>query len=183
MTSYALIGDSQGVGVSSSLPSLLTVAFMEPHVGWTTARIVRDGPLEHALASSADTVIIVTGGNDAPLSQAAFRELVERTHAAHKELLVVGPVFAKIPADAARHDAARAALRAAAVEAGVRFIDAYPLTRDLASTVNVHLTAARYRVYAQRLAALASPAAGGAGAGGVLAVLALAALAWWTTRA
>jgi len=172
---YALIGDSQGVGVASSLASLLPVVFSEPHSGWTTARLVRDGPLERALASGADKLIVVTGGNDDPLSRAAFGELVSRARAARVELLVVGPVFARTD-DAARHDAARAQLEAAARDAGVRFLDAYPLTRDLASTANVHLTATRYRTYAERIASAVR------GAGAIVGVALALGLGWLLLR-
>jgi uncharacterized membrane protein len=147
---FALIGDSQGVGLEPGLRELLSIVFADPKVGWTTARIRRDGPFEGALRSSASTIILVTGGNDDPLDVTALRDMIASSRAAGKRLVVVGPVFA-LTDDAARHDRARTQLRAATVAPAV-FVDAYPMTRDLASTANVHLTATRYRTYARRLA-------------------------------
>ena len=158
MTSYALIGDSQGVGLSDPLSALISVVSSGPVVGATTAGEVRD-QLPAALQSTADTVLVVTGGNDDPLSPAAFARLVATTRAAGKGLVVVGPVYA-LTSDAPRHDAARAALAAAAAQAGVPFIDAYPLTRDLARTTNVHLGPG-YPTYAARLAAALRGGGGG----------------------
>lgn len=156
MTTFALIGDSQGVGVQDELSRLLPIVFADPKVGWTTARISGE-PFDRALGSSADTILLMTGGNDSPVSADALLGMVERTRRARKRLIVVGPVFA-LTDDAARHDRARAQLQtilAPAVRASpgvVRWVDAYPMTRDLASTANVHLTAARYRTYAARIA-------------------------------
>lgn len=160
---YALIGDSQADGLAAPLARLLPIAFSEPHVGWTTASVFGT-PLSNALASSADTILAVTGGNDDPLSASAFAAGAARARAAGKRLIVVGPVFA-ITSDAARHTAARAALVAAAARAGVPFVDAYPLTQDLARSTNVHLGPG-YPTYAARLAA-ALQGSGGIGIGGV----------------
>ncbi len=148
---YALIGDSQGVGVQDELGRLLHVVFSDPKSGWTTGRIRREGPFERALASSASTIVLVTGGNDNPLDVTALRDMVALVERARKRLVVVGPVFA-LTDDAGRHDRARAQLKAAVSGTSARWVDAYPLTRDLASPANVHLTAARYRIYAGRLA-------------------------------
>lgn len=176
MTTYALIGDSQGVGLATPLSSLIPIAFSQPHVGWTTARIFGD-PLDGALRSSADVVLVVTGGNDDPLNNAAFDTAAAKARRAGKQLIVVGPVFAKT-SDAARHDAARAALIAAASRNAVRFVDAYPLTRDLASTTNVHLGGAGYRSYAARLATALRPSGGGLGIGVLVGLAAWAAWRW-----
>lgn len=172
---YALIGDSQGEGLKVPLLTQLSLVFTEPHVGWTTGRIF-GAPLDGALASSADVVLAVTGGNDDPLNNTAFDAAAARIRRAGKQLIVVGPVFAKT-SDAARHDRARAALIAAAARNGVRFIDAYPLTTDLATTTNVHLGAAGYRTYASRLTTALRPTGGGALGVGVL--VGLGALALW----
>lgn len=175
MTTYALIGDSQGEGLRVPLAARLDVVFSDPHVGWTTARIF-GVPLDGALTSGADVVLAVTGGNDDPLNDSVFDRAAARVRTAGKELVVVGPVFA-LTSDAARHGRARAALIAASARNGVRFVDAYPLTRDLASTTNVHLTPAKYATYAARLATALRPAGpGGLGTG---LLLGLAAWAAW----
>lgn len=168
----ALIGDSQAAGLEAPLRARVQLAFAEPHVGWTTARVFGD-PLAHALASGATRVIAVTGGNDDPLNVAAFADGVARARRAGKQLVIVGPVFAKTD-DAARHDRARAALKAAARAADVRFIDAYPLTQDLARTSNVHLGPG-YPEYARRLAAALQGSSSGllVAAGAVAAVAAV----------
>lgn len=175
MTTYALIGDSQGQGLAAPLAAQLPVVFSEPHVGWTTGRVV-GSPLDGALASSASTILMVTGGNDDPLNVGAFDGAVARIRRAGKSLVVVGPVFARTD-DAPRHDAARSALSTAAARNGVPFIDAYPMTRDLASTANVHLTTAKYVTYAQRLA-VAVKGGGGPGVLGAIGIAVVALLAW-----
>jgi hypothetical protein len=167
---YALIGDSQADGLAAPLARLLPIDFSEPHVGWTTAAVFGD-PLTRALASSASTVLVVTGGNDDPLNTTTFDNGVARARSFGKSLIVVGPVFA-LTSDAARHDRARVALGNAAQRNGLRFVDAYPLTRDLARTSNVHLGPG-YPTYAQRLAAAVKGGSSGAGPiiAGALAVL------------
>lgn len=170
---YALIGDSQADGLASPLARLLPIDFSEPHVGWTTAAIFGD-PLTRALASSASTVLVVTGGNDDPLNATAFDNGITRARSFGKSVIIVGPVFA-LTDDAPRHDRARIALGNAAQRNGLRFIDAYPLTRDLANTSNVHLGPA-YPTYAQRLATVLSSSGSGAGPFAIGAVAAL--LAW-----
>lgn len=170
---YALIGDSQADGLAVPLARLLPIDFSEPHVGWTTASIFGD-PLTRALASQASTVLVVTGGNDDPLSASAFDNGVARARSFGKNVVIVGPVFA-LTSDAPRHDRARVALGNAAQRNGLRFIDAYPLTRDLANTSNVHL-GARYPEYAQRLAAEVK--GGGSSVGAIAVGAALAVLAW-----
>lgn len=169
---FALIGDSQADGLSAPLARLLPVVFSEPHVGWTTARVFGE-PLERALASRASVVIAVVGGNDDPLSSSGFLAGADKARRAGKRLIVVGPVFA-LTDDAARHDRARTALTVSAQRAGVPFVDAYPLTRDLARPMNVHL-GDRYPQYAVRLATALAPRAGWMA--GALALLG-AALAW-----
>ncbi len=185
MITYALIGDSQSAGLERGLRVALSIAFAEPHVGWMTRRIVSEGPLANALASSADVVLLVTGGNDDPGTalRAAIEALAVRTAAAGKKLIVVGPVFAKTADDVpARHDASRAAwIRALAAYPQVRWIDGYPLTRDLASTSNVHLTASKYLIYAQRLAAAVSARSSGGRLGAAVGLFVVWAL--WKTAA
>jgi len=169
---YALIGDSQADGLAVPLARMLPIDFSEPHVGWTTAAIFGD-PLTRALASPASTVLVVTGGNDDPLNATAFDNGIVRARSFGKQIVIVGPVFA-LTSDAPRHDRARVALGNAAQRNGLRFVDAYPLTRDLANNSNVHL-GPRYPDYALRLASGLKSSGGGAGpiiAGAVLAVLA-----------
>jgi len=174
VTTYALIGDSQGVGLEAPLATKVPILYSQPNVGWTTARIF-GAPLEGAVGSSADVVLVVTGGNDDPLNNAAFDTAAAKVRRAGKQLIVVGPVFA-LTSDAARPDRARAALIAASARNSVRFIDAYPMTRDLATTANVHLGGAGYRTYAARLAAALRPSTGGLGTG---LLIGLAAWAAW----
>lgn len=152
MTTYALIGDSQGAGLEAPLRALVPIVFADPKVGWTTARIRSGGPFAGALASSADAILLVTGGNDDPLNATSLLDMVELARAAGKGLVVVGPVFA-VTDDGPRHDRARAALQSTLRGKAARFVDAYPMTRDLARPENVHLTASGYQRYASRLAA------------------------------
>jgi len=174
---YALIGDSQGVGLELPLRRLLgrALVFADPKSGWTTGRIRRDGPFASALASPASTIVLVTGGNDNPLDRTALLDMGELARAAGKGFIVVGPTFA-LTDDAARHDRARADIEAALRrKPGVRFVDAYPMTRDLARPENVHLTAAGYGAYAGRLSAALATGMGFASlAGYALAGYALA---------
>lgn len=146
----ALVGDSQAQGLARALGRLLSLAFVDARPGWSTARLAGE-PFEGALESDARRIVLLTGGNDAPLDVAALRGMIERARGARKVLVVVGPVFA-LTDDAERHDRARLDLRNALRGSGALWIDAYPLTRDLASSSSVHLTPARYETFARRLA-------------------------------
>lgn len=175
--SYALLGDSQGVGVAPRLRQLLPIVFEGPVVGYTTPRTLTE-VLPHALASDATDLLVVTGGNDTPRAGvAAITELVRRALAAGKRVTVVGPVFSLHQPEKDLHDAVHYPLLDAASRAGASIIDAYPLTQDLARPENVHLTAANYRIYAQRIAgALERRATTGLG---ILALVFVGAYAAW----
>lgn len=171
----ALIGDSQAQGLERPLRRLLSIAFADPRPGWTTARIAGE-PFDGALESGAGRIVLVTGGNDDPLDVPALRGMIERASSSGRALVVVGPVYA-LTDDAARHDRARAELRAALRGTRATWIDAYPLTRDLARPSNVHLTPAGYDAFARRLARrLRARGARGSIAGPLAVLLALAAL-------
>jgi len=172
----ALVGDSQGQGLERALRRLLAIAFVDVRPGWTTARLAGE-PFDGALESDASRIVVVTGGNDAPLDVSALRGMIERARAAGKALVVVGPVFA-LTDDAERHDRARLDLRNALRGSGAMWIDAYPLTRDLARSSSVHLTRAGYDTFARRLARrLRARGARGALAGPLVVLLALGAAA------
>jgi len=174
----AVLGDSQGVGALPMLREKLNVVYAGAHVGWTTRRTVND-ELPAALASSARTVLLITGGNDEPGPGArAVTDFVRAVRAAGKTAIVVGPVFAIHEPEATSHNATREPLLAAARAAGAKAIDAYPLTRDLARSANVHLTAANYRIYGQRIV----DAMKSSGVGGTILGIGLALLAWRMTR-
>lgn len=150
-----LIGDSQAEGLA---PFFRAAGWrVHDHRGFSTRRL-RDEVLPVAGIAPGDTVVIVTGGNDDPDSGAlpeVVRTTIERLQSAvgpTGRVFWVGPVAAKVMPDAAVHPRTAAVHRAQAVgKRRVTWIDAQPLTRDLARATNVHLDANGYRLYAQRL--------------------------------
>lgn len=169
-----LVGDSQAEGLEPHLRGWRAFPFR----GYSTARLKAE--LRAIPFGRGDTVVLVTGGNDDPESsalpgtvRATAADVLERG----ARLVWVGPVFAKVAPDDRVHPRT-AAIHRAALPPGVRWIDAAPLTRDLARTTNVHLTSAGYRLYAQRLEA----AMRGSGSAW-LGLAALAALAYAGARA
>lgn len=161
-----------------------------------------------ARAAAQDaTLLIFAGGNDNDVLatgsrtdqyRQTLRDIVKtiarKSAAAGVTIRVVwfGPVFALEPWNAEQHPQAqrvqRSALSPSAVRRDVaeipgasvslRWIDSFPLTRDLARPDNVHLTAANYRIFAER--ALHAASGGGTGK---LALTALAAVGgWWAWR-
>lgn len=172
-----LVGDSQAEGLA---PFFRAAGWtVSDHRGYSTARL-RDEVLPTLGLRAGDTVVIVTGGNDDP-DNAALPEIVRTTLArlegavgASGRVFWVGPVYAKVIPDANEHPRTAAIHRAQVVgKAGATWIDAQPLTRDLARTTNVHLDAAGYRSYAARLTSAMRDGGGGLG----VAALALAAFA------
>ena len=149
MTTH-LIGDSQAEGIALHLP---TGWRAYAHRGYSTARL-RDEVLPSVPIRAGDTVIFVTGGNDTPNAALSdvVRSTAQRIITKGAKLIWVGPVFARVPPDDVVHPQVSEIMRRALVgKAGVAFIDAQAMTRDLATTSNVHLTSASYRTYAQRL--------------------------------
>ncbi len=174
----AVVGDSQGVGALPELSRELHVVYANPQVGWTTRRTFNEA-LPAALASSATTILVITGGNDTPGPGArAVTDLVNAVKAAGKRAIVVGPIYAIHEPEATNHAAVRGPLLAAARAAGAKAIDAFPLTRDLARASNVHLTTANYVIYGRRLVT----AMKSSGWGGTLLGIGLALLAWRFAR-
>ena len=144
-----LIGDSQAEGLAPHLPGWRTFPFR----GYSTSRIKAE--LRTIPFGRGDTVVLVTGGNDDPDSSAlpgTVRATALNVLERGARLVWVGPVHAKVQPDAQVHPRT-AAIHRAALPPGVRWIDAAPLTRDLARSTNVHLDRAGYATYAQRLEA------------------------------
>lgn len=181
MTTY-LVGDSQAEGLGPYFRAKGWRVY--DRRGYSTRRL-RDEVLPSVPFGARDTVVLVTGGNDDPDS-ASLPEVVRTTAALvtgrGAQLVWVGPVFAKAMPDAVVHPrTAELHRRNVAGKPGVTWIDAQPLTRDLARATNVHLDAAGYRLYAQRLEAAAR--AGGGSSWALLAfaglVAAVATRRWW----
>jgi hypothetical protein len=171
-----LIGDSQAEGLKPSFSSRPDWRVFDRR-GYSTRRL-RDSVLDEALALRPSLVVFVTGGNDDP-GAAGYAELLrstaERIVRTGAQLVWVGPVFARVAPDSTVHPRTAAAMRAAlAGKPGVRFVDAQALTSDLARSTNVHLDAAGYRTYAQRL-----EAAMRAGSGAALGAALLVAVGAW----
>lgn len=172
-----VLGDSQAEGLA---PFLRASGFtVIDRRGWSTARL--RGELGAILARRPELVVLVTGGNDdpdAPGYAELLRGIVAQVRASGAKLVVVGPVFAKVQPDAQVHPRTAAKIRAALAGTGATFIDAQPLTRDLARDSNVHLDRAGYAVYAARLERALRP---GSGALLGLALLGAALLTrkWW----
>lgn len=174
-----LVGDSQAEGLGPSFRAKGWRTF--PFRGYSTSRIKAE--LRAIPFGRGDTVVIVAGGNDDPESsalagtvRAAALDVIGRG----AQLFWVGPVFAKVQPDAQVHPRT-AEVHRAALPGGVTWIDAQPLTRDLARSSNVHLDAAGYRVYAARLEA-AMRSSSGSGLALVAVVLLGAAVLtrrWW----
>lgn len=152
------------------------------------------------------TLLIFAGGNDnastaenADRYRATLRDIVKtiarKSAAAGGQTIKVvwfGPVFARAPGDAVQHPQVRAVQRSALSPSSVRqavaevpgasvswrWVDSFPLTRDLARVENVHLTADGYRIFAERV--LHSVAGGG---GSSLLMLGLAVGGgWWAWK-
>lgn len=175
MTTH-LIGDSQAEGIALHLP---TGWRAYAHRGYSTARL-RDEVLPSVPIRAGDTVIFVTGGNDTPNAALSdvVRSTAQRIITKGAKLIWVGPVFAKVSPDRDVHPQVSEIMRRAlSGKAGVAFIDAQAMTRDLANDSNVHLTSASYARYAQRLAA-----AVGRSSSGVLVFVALGAIAYFVKR-
>lgn len=125
------------------------------------------------------TLLIFAGGNDNDVLEsstsrerykqtllAAVKAVARKSANAGKHINVVwfGPVFARERWNALQHPQAQqvqaSVLRSSAVRTAiaevpgasvsVRWVDSFPLTRDLAREENVHLTADGYRTYADR---------------------------------
>lgn len=181
-----LIGDSQAEGLA---PSFRAAGWrVYDRRGFSTRRL-RDEVLPTLPLRAGDTVLVVTGGNDDPDSPQlgeAVRTTAERLLRAigpSGRVFWVGPVAAKVLPDAVVHPrTAEVHRRALEGKTGLTWIDAQPLTRDLARSTNVHLDAAGYRTYATRIDAALR--AGVSGRGGLALVglalgLALLTRRWW----
>lgn len=182
-----LIGDSQAEGLA---PFFRAAGWrVYDRRGFSTRRL-RDEVLPTLPLRAGDTVVVVTGGNDDPDSpqlSEAVRTTAERLLRAigpSGRVFWVGPVAAKVLPDAVVHPrTAEVHRRALEGKTGLTWIDAQPLTRDLARSTNVHLDREGYRAYAARIDAALR--AGVSGRGGIALVgLALVGLAlitrrWW----
>lgn len=151
-----LVGDSQAEGLALAARAMGWRVY--DRRGYSTRRL-RDEVLPSVPIALGDTVVIVTGGNDDPESSTlseVVRTTVERLQRAvgvTGKIYWVGPVAARVQPDAQVHPRTAAVHRAAvAGKSRTTWIDAQPLTRDLARSTNVHLDAAGYRIYAERLA-------------------------------
>lgn len=191
-TVYGVAGDSQAQGLllDGALPRLLGEALVSrhPHPGWSTRRLRDEGMIGAALRELARApatrrvLLVVAGGNDTPpttaTAQARYRELLlavaDDARNAGVELVWIGPVFARVSPDAAQHPLVANAQRAAFDGSSVRWIDAQPLTRDLARDDNVHLATADYGVFAERVKGQLE----GSGGGGLLLLSVLGLGAW-----
>lgn len=175
-----LVGDSQAEGLGPHVPASWR-AF--PFRGYSTARL--KGELRAIPFGRGDTVVLVTGGNDDPDSSAlpgTVRATAADVLSRGAALIWVGPVHAKVQPDAQVHPRT-AAIHRAALPPGVRWIDAAPLTRDLARSTNVHLDRTGYRTYAARLEAAMRGSGSGLAYAGALALALTGAWALTRTRA
>jgi hypothetical protein len=179
-----LVGDSQAEGLAPFFRA--AGAAVSDHRGYSTRRL-RDEVLPTLRIAPGDTVVVVTGGNDDPDSAQlpeivrSTAERLERAVGSSGRVFWVGPVFARVLPDATVHPRTAAVHRAAvAGKARVSWIDAQPLTRDLARSTNVHLDAAGYREYAERLMrAMQSSGSGLALFALVSLAVAIATRKWW----
>ena len=174
------VGDSQAEGLKPYLEAQGIQTF--DHRGWSTRRL-RDEALAEVLATNPDAILLITGGNDDPTAS-TYPEVVRSTATAFTsrgaKLYWVGPVFARVSPDSGVHPQVATAMRNnLSGKSRVVFIDAQPLTRDLARTTNVHLTSEGYRTYAQRLLKTIGGTSLLFWAGLALAAYAIASRRWW----
>lgn len=166
-TSYALIGDSQGVGVRAALGAALTAR--GDRLAWTA---VETGASLSALAGKArslptgpeapDVVLVVSGGgNDSSATDAperwaqAVRAVVSsvRARAPRASIVWAGPVPATEHDAALRKRAVYAQLPPLLASLDVRWLDGFDLAAGLApGRDGIHYSADSYRTIASRLA-------------------------------
>lgn len=142
-----VIGDSQAEGLLPWLRrSGFATAGSSAHRGWSSTRLIE------LVNSEGEPVVFVAGGNDTPNAGYPARVLgiASRLPAGS---VWVGPVAARVAPDATVHEQVAELQREALESTGVRWVDARPLTRDLANATNVHLTRANYERFAKRLEA------------------------------
>lgn len=167
MSTYLLIGDSQGVGLEDELREEMAARGYRQvggvnHVGWTTGRMAREGRV--ADLPPAELAIVVLGGNDtagAPLEH-AVNALVGQIPAVR--VVWVGPahVGPSEPRIAARKREVAAQQRDLARRIGFVWFDGAPMTRDLEHAPDdLHFGRTAQRVWARRIAALDFTGRGG----------------------
>lgn len=176
---YAIVGDSQAEG--------LAPAFRERGIlvrdfrGYTTSRLIAEAQNLLLQNPNVTTLVVVSGGNDTP--NAAYADAVGRMYDAvvrfgGRELIWVGPVHAQVSPDSEVHpQVAQIQKTTLTGKPRARWINGADLTRDLSRPSNVHLTAANYRVFADRLASRLT-----VGSGLAIAAVVAFGLWWWLRR-
>lgn len=172
---YALIGDSQGVGVRAALSSALAargdrLVWSAVETGAGLATLAQKARSLPGGAEAPDVVLVVSGGgNDASATdaperwQAAVRELVGAVRARAPQASVVwaGPVPATEHDAALRKRAVYAQLPGLLAPLNVRWLDGFDLAAGLApGRDGVHYSAEAYRTIGARLASALASARG-----------------------
>lgn len=178
---YILVGDSQGVGLTTPLKDQLErrgheLAWSRAETGAPTTRVIpwiEDAP-------AADVAIVVLGGNDgdfatnAPTQYASrINDLISALRAKVNEIIWIGPAHATSADIQRRHEASRAVQRGVLLGMpGVRWIDSMPLTEDLptSDSMGAHFALTQRRIWAERIMNELSPRASTTTILGVLAI-------------
>ncbi len=191
MTRWALVGDSQAVGLTAPLREIARAMGAELEtvatVGWTTRAVASDARVQALGASNPDLAIIVLGGNDtAGETYAARVRTLVALFSGAKRVIWIGPAHVTAHnADLAERKAAVAAQQSQLASAlGFEWYDGRAMTFDLEHQPDgIHFRPSALAVWAQRIRARinAHPGATKLVVGGAL-VLGLALFAWWRLR-
>lgn len=185
MKTWALIGDSQAVGLKPHLLTLMRARGYElagsaVHGGWDTGRMIRSGEVEPIAAQRPQLVIVVLGGNDQPTEALAGKvsDLVAALRSVSLPRIVwVGPAHTTRPDVAARKDRVAAIQRQILPRLNVPWLDGNAMTAGLPHTPDgVHLTQVGLRTWAERLVPVVLRTARASSSGGWLIGISLGAL-------
>jgi hypothetical protein len=191
MSTISMLGTSQagGLEVMGGLAEVLRDRGWTParwfyRNGASTERLIGDVPSILTGGRAAEVVLVVSGGNDSPSSEAAWGAMLDRLALAGAQRVIwVGPPAGDGEVDVTRQQVTARQQTFFANRPNVTFVDGRTSAAGLPLRDSVHLTAAGYRTWASRLASAISSPGAAAGAGSILLGLAAAlAGAWWLSR-
>lgn len=161
MSTWILIGDSQGVGLSVPLTERLTARGYERvgqvvNVGWSTPRTAASGDVQRL--PEADLAVVVLGGNDTPGPQLPGKIALLLQQIRARRIVWIGPAHSsRADIDATKQAVAR--IQASTAPGNYTWLDGRPMTGDLEHAPDdLHFVASARRIWAERIAAALSAA-------------------------